>query len=127
MASILRQIRRSIRKFSAAKRKGSPKVVARKSPQKSYIKRTISGRLVGKRSTPPSTKPRRKKTRKSKSFRAKRKLSKAAKDWSLSVKAARQQLGSKGFVPVGGKSKEGKELLKVTRQIHSTIRRGSRR
>jgi hypothetical protein len=109
MASILRQIRRSIRKFSATKRKGSPKVVARKTKKTSYKKR----------STPP------KKSYKKKSVprKKKRKISKGAMDWALSVKAARKQLGLVGFVPVGGKSKVGQELLKTARLIRGTVSR----
>jgi hypothetical protein len=42
------------------------------------------------------------------SFRAK---------WAKAMKKARKELGLEGFVPVGGKSKEGKALLKRIREI----------
>ena len=42
------------------------------------------------------------------SFRAK---------WSKAMKKARKELGIEGFVPIGGKTKEGKALLKRTREI----------
>ena len=38
-------------------------------------------------------------------------------DWAKAMKKARKELGLEGFVPVGGKTKDGKALLKRIRQI----------
>lgn len=38
--------------------------------------------------------------------------------WANAVKQARKEMHIKGFVPIGGKSKEGKELLKTAREIY---------
>ena len=46
--------------------------------------------------------------KKKNSFRAK---------WAKAMKKARKELGLEGFVPVGGKTREGKALLKRIRQI----------
>jgi hypothetical protein len=46
--------------------------------------------------------------KKKNSFRAK---------WAKAMKKARKELDLDGFVPVGGKTKEGKALLKRIRQI----------
>ena len=46
--------------------------------------------------------------KKKNSFRAK---------WAKAMKKARKELGLEGFVPVGGKTKEGKSLLKRTREL----------
>ena len=37
--------------------------------------------------------------------------------WSKAMKKARKELGIEGFVPVGGKTKDGKDLLKRIREI----------
>ena len=37
--------------------------------------------------------------------------------WSKAMKKARKELGLEGFVPVGGKTKDGKALLKRIRQL----------
>ncbi len=37
--------------------------------------------------------------------------------WSKAMKKARKELGIEGFVPVGGKTKDGKKLLKRIREI----------
>jgi len=37
--------------------------------------------------------------------------------WSKAMKKARKELGLEGFVPVGGKTKEGKALLKRVREL----------
>ena len=37
--------------------------------------------------------------------------------WSKAMKKARKELDLEGFVPVGGKTKEGKALLKRTREL----------
>jgi len=37
--------------------------------------------------------------------------------WSKAMKKARKELGIQGFVPVGGKTREGKELLSLTRKF----------
>ena len=37
--------------------------------------------------------------------------------WSKAMKKARKELKLEGFVPVGGKTKEGKQLLNLTRQF----------
>ena len=37
--------------------------------------------------------------------------------WSKAMKKARKDLDLEGFVPVGGKTKEGKDLLKRTREL----------
>lgn len=41
------------------------------------------------------------------------------RSWIASVQKARSQLGVKGFLAVGGKSKEGQQLLKLARKIYS--------
>ena len=46
--------------------------------------------------------------KKKNSFRAK---------WAKAMKKARKELDMEGFVPVGGKTREGKALLKRIRQI----------
>ena len=37
--------------------------------------------------------------------------------WSKAMKKARKELQLEGFVPVGGTTKDGKALLKLTRQL----------
>jgi len=39
-------------------------------------------------------------------------------DWVKALKKARSQLNITGFVPVGGKTKEGKELYKTVKEIY---------
>ena len=43
------------------------------------------------------------------------------KSWHKSVKKARKKLGVVGFVPIGGRSVEGKRLLKLARQYHNGV------
>jgi len=45
------------------------------------------------------------------------------KKWAKAVKKAKKELGMDGFIPVGGSSKEGKALLKRTRQIIKETKR----
>jgi hypothetical protein len=62
----------------------------------------------------------------SKGKKKRRSGKKQPSDWALAVKAARSQLGIKGFVPVGGKSAKGKQLLATVRQIRGTKKRNNK-
>jgi hypothetical protein len=72
----------------------------------------------------------RSKNRKSKTPKSgkktKRKLHKKMRLWIDSSKAAREELGLGGkgqkFVPVGGKTREGKQLYRTTKQIFETAK-----
>lgn len=38
--------------------------------------------------------------------------------WNMSVKKARKQMNAKGFVPIGGRTAKGRELLRRARAFH---------
>ena len=42
--------------------------------------------------------------------------------WAKAMKKARKELDLEGFVPVGGKTKDGKDLLKRVREIVYPVR-----
>merc|ERR1719510_1614537 len=69
---------------------------------KELLTRSKSGKIVSK-----------KQSLQRKKFYAKSKL----RQWSAAVKTARATLGLKGFVPVGGKSANGKALLVKVRAL----------
>ena len=39
------------------------------------------------------------------------------KNWSIAVQKARKKLNIQGFVPIGGRSNEGKKLLKTVKSL----------
>ena len=47
--------------------------------------------------------------------------------WPKACKQARKELGVEGFVPVGGRTREGKELHRRATKIHQSGKSGRRR
>lgn len=48
----------------------------------------------------------------------KKRPTKKKSTWVLSVKKARKQMKAKGFVPIGGRTAKGRELLRRARAFH---------
>ena len=43
--------------------------------------------------------------------------------WIMSVKKARKQMNEKGFVPIGGRTAKGRELLRKAKAIHKKYKK----
>ena len=88
-----------------AVKKTAPKKTAMKAPAMKAVMKAASMKTVMKAaSTAMKTASVKKESKQSK--------------WHLAVKQARKNLGSEGFVPVGGDSKEGKALYKEAKRIY---------
>merc|ERR1712150_170949 len=71
--------------------------------KKSDLKKNKSGKVVSKKASDAAKK---------------RPTFKKIMNWNAAVGKARKVLGVKGFVPVGGKSKQGQALLLKTRSFY---------
>ena len=71
----------------------------------SKFRKTKAGRIVSK----------------SRSDRGKKLYTKKLKSWTSAVQKARRQHGITGFVPVGGKSAQGKKLYATAKKLHSSM------
>ena len=100
----------------ACKSKPGPKKSRRRSRRSSRSRRSKChhGR---KKSGACKSKPGPKKSRRARRSRRSRRSGRS-KSWTNSVKMARKKLKMKGFVAIGGRSREGKRLLAEARKIH---------